>query len=149
MYNLSQCLDSYGASSTMKHDGPMCNRSFVRVTLNHSTKFSHVCWFTITWIIGTFVWWKSNTINVKYVVLHIVGAKCDIHKNKPIVIKLEHTLKLHRCLDVYGERDLNPIHLICILEIKNIIRMNTNPWLNGKRQFLCKHQLSLLWFQSK
>jgi hypothetical protein len=46
--------------------------------------------------------------------------------------ELEHGLKLHKCLDPYGERDLNPIHFICILEIKNIIRMNTNPWLNEK-----------------
>jgi len=50
------------------------------------------------------------------------------------VTELEHILKLHRCLDPYGERDLNPIHFTCILEIKNIIRMSTNPQLNGKRQ---------------
>jgi len=40
--------------------------------------------------------------------------------------KFEHGLKLCRCLDPYGERDLNLIHLTCILEIKNIIRMSTN-----------------------
>jgi hypothetical protein len=27
---------------------------------------------------------------------------------------------------------MNPIHLTYILEIENIIRMSTNPWLNGK-----------------
>jgi hypothetical protein len=66
------------------------------------------------------------------VVLHIVGAKHDIHRNKPIVTELEHGLKLHMCLNLYGEKDFNPIHLICILEIKDIIRMSTNPWLDGK-----------------
>ncbi len=29
---------------------------------------------------------------------------------------------------------MNPIHFTCILEIKNIIKMSTNPWLNGKRR---------------
>jgi hypothetical protein len=60
-------------------------------------------------------------------VFHIVGAKCDIHRNKPVVIELQHGLKLHRCLDLYGERDMNPIHFTCILEIKNIIKMSINP----------------------
>ncbi len=60
-------------------------------------------------------------------VLHIVGAKCGIHRNKPVVIELEHGLKLHDCLDPYGERYMNPIHLTYILEIENIIRMSTNP----------------------
>jgi hypothetical protein len=66
------------------------------------------------------------------VVFHIIGAKCGIHKNKPILIELEHGLKLCRCLDAYGEKDMDLIHLICILEIKNIIRMSTKPWLNRK-----------------
>jgi hypothetical protein len=61
-----------------------------------------------------------------------VGAKCGIHKNSSDVTKLEHGLKLLRCLDPYGEWDLNPIHFTCILQIKNIIRMSTNPWLNRK-----------------
>jgi hypothetical protein len=61
------------------------------------------------------------------VVLHIIGAKHGIHKFKPIVTELEHGLKLRRCLNPYGEKDLNPFHLICSLEIKYIIRMNTNP----------------------
>jgi hypothetical protein len=65
-------------------------------------------------------------------VLHIIGAKCGIHKNKPIATKLEHGLNMHRCLDPYGGKDMNPIHFTYILKIKNIIRMSTNPWLNGK-----------------
>jgi hypothetical protein len=60
-------------------------------------------------------------------VLHIVGAKGNIHTNNPIVIELEHGLKLCMCLNPYGEKDMNTIHLTCILETKNIIRMNTNP----------------------
>jgi len=60
-------------------------------------------------------------------VLHIIGAKCGIHRNKLAMTKLEHGLKLRRCLNPYGERDLNPFHLTCSLEIKDIIRMNTNP----------------------
>jgi hypothetical protein len=67
------------------------------------------------------------------VVFHIIGAKHGIHRNKPIMTELEHGLKLHRGLDPYGERDMNPIHLTYILEIKNIIKMNASPWLNGKR----------------
>ncbi len=59
-------------------------------------------------------------------VFHIVGVKCGIHRNKLIVTELDHGL------NYYGEKDMNPIHLIYLLEIKNIIRMNTNPWLNGK-----------------
>jgi len=46
---------------------------------------------------------------------------------RPIVIELEHGLKLCRCLDPYGERDMNPIHLTCVLKIKNVIRMSANP----------------------
>jgi len=45
----------------------------------------------------------------------------------PVVTELEDGLKLHEYLDPYGEWDLNPIHLTFILEIKNIIMMNTNP----------------------
>jgi hypothetical protein len=67
-------------------------------------------------------------------VLHIIGAKHGIHRNKPIMTKLEHGLKLCRCLDASSERDMNPIHLTYILEIKNIIKMSTNPWLNRKHQ---------------
>jgi hypothetical protein len=58
---------SCGASSTMKHDGfrcGICDRNFACKALNHSTKSSHVCRLTITQITSTFVWWKSNTINV-------------------------------------------------------------------------------------
>jgi hypothetical protein len=68
------------------------------------------------------------------VVFHIVSAKRGIHRNKPIVIELEHGLKLSRWMYPNGEKDLNPIHLTYILEIKNIIKMSTNPWLNGKCQ---------------
>jgi hypothetical protein len=117
----------------MKHDGfqcGICERSFAHRALNHSTKSSHVCrkpkqlaplcdenQTPSMWISGTSHHW------------------CQIwhpHINKPIVTKLEHGVKLCRCLDPYGERDLNPIHFTYILEIKDIIKLNTNPWLNIK-----------------
>ncbi len=92
----------------MEHDGfqcGICERNFAQGIQ------PHVFQFMITQTTSTHVWWKSNAINVT---------------------KLEHGLKLCKCLDPYGERDLNPIHFTCILEIKNIMKMNTNPWLNEK-----------------
>jgi hypothetical protein len=76
---------------------------------------------------STFVHDEIESHRCEKVVFHIIGAKCGIHKNSPIVIELQHGLNLHRCLDPYGEWDLNPIHFMCILEIKDIIRMRTNP----------------------
>ncbi len=52
------------------------------------------------------------------VVFHIVGTKCGIQGNKPIVTELQHGLKLCRCLDACDQRDMNRIHLTYILEIK-------------------------------
>ncbi len=75
-----------------------------------------------------------------------VGAKCGIHKNNFVVTKLEHALKLRRCLDPYGEWDLNPIHFTCILQIKNIIKTSTNPWLNRKCQVFVQVPNALLMF---
>jgi hypothetical protein len=61
------------------------------------------------------------------------------------VTELEDGLKLHgKHLDPYGEWDLNPIHLIYILEIKNIIMMNTNPRLNKKCGFFAQAPSALL-----
>jgi hypothetical protein len=37
---------------------------------------------------------KIKCHQFEYVVLHIIGAKHGIHKNNPIVIKLEHGLTL-------------------------------------------------------
>jgi hypothetical protein len=89
------------------------------------------------------VQWKSNSINKWYFTLLVPNiSSIEI---RPIVIELEHALHLCRCLDPYGERDMNPIYLTYILEIKNIIKMSANPWLNGKRQ-IC---VPFLFFQSK
>jgi hypothetical protein len=52
-------------------------------------------------------------------VFHIIGPKCGIQKNSHVMTKLEHGLKLHKCLDPYGEWDLSPIHLTCILNKKH------------------------------
>jgi hypothetical protein len=42
--------------------------------------------------------------------------------------QLEHGWKLCKCLDPYGEWDLNPINLTYILDMKYIIKtLNTNP----------------------
>jgi hypothetical protein len=63
----------------------------------------------------------------EYMVIHIIGAKCGIHGNSPIMSKLENHLELCRCPNPYGEKHLDLIHLTYILEIKNIIRVNTHP----------------------
>jgi hypothetical protein len=50
-------------------------------------------------------------------VFHVIGVKSDIHKNSPIITKLEHNLKLCKCMDPYGEGELNPINLTYVLKI--------------------------------
>jgi hypothetical protein len=93
------------------------------------------------------VQWKSNAINKWYFTLLVPNiTSIEI---KPIVTKLEHALKLCRCLDPYGEMDMNPIYLTCILEIKIIIRMNVNPWLNGKHKVCVQAPSAFLCFRSK
>jgi len=52
-------------------------------------------------------------------VFHIIGPKCGIHKNSLVMTKLERGLQLYKSLDLYGEWDLNPIHLTCILKTKH------------------------------
>jgi hypothetical protein len=52
---------------------------------------------------------------------HIIGAKCGIHWNHPIVATQVHKLQLHRSLDPNCEWDINPIYFTRILEIKNIL----------------------------
>jgi hypothetical protein len=51
-------------------------------------------------------------------VFHVIVAKSDIHRNSPIITKLEHNLKLCECMDPYGEGELNPINLTYVLKIK-------------------------------
>ncbi len=49
---------SYGASSTMKHNGfecGICERSFAHMAFNHLTESSHVCRLVITQATGTHV----------------------------------------------------------------------------------------------
>jgi hypothetical protein len=63
-------------------------------------------------------------------VFDVIGAKSDIHKNSPIITKLEHNLKLCECMDPNRERELNPINLTYVLKIKNVIKVTLYLWLN-------------------
>jgi hypothetical protein len=69
--------NSYGASSTMKHDGfhlGLFATSFACNGINHSTKSSQVCWLVMTQAMGTLVqlgeiklkWTKSGMIKVHF-----------------------------------------------------------------------------------
>jgi len=58
-------------------------------------------------------------ISTLYMVSHIIGVKCGIHGNNLVLTKLEYGLELCRCIDLYGERDLNPIHFTCVVKIKD------------------------------
>jgi hypothetical protein len=76
--------------------------------------------------------WHPSVMKIKYhqceyMVVHIIGAKCRIHGNSPIMIKLENGLELCRCRNPYGERHLDLIHLTYILKVKDIIRVSTYP----------------------
>lgn len=79
--------------------------------------------------------WHPSVMKIKYyqceyMVVHIIDAKCGIHENSPIMTKLENGLELCRCRNPYGERHLYLIHLTYILEVKDIIKVSTYPWLN-------------------
>ncbi len=67
---------------------------------------------------------------------HIIGAKCGIHWNCPIVATQDHKLQLHKCLDPNCEWNMNPIYFIRILEIKNIFWVIEYPCLNKNGQVL-------------
>jgi len=58
---------------------------------------------------------------------HIIGSKCDIHGNNPILATQYHGLQLHRHLYPYGEGDLNASSCIHILEIKHMLGVITCP----------------------
>ncbi len=68
--------------------------------------------------------WHLSAMKVKqhhceHMVLHIIGVEHGIHGNNIVLIKLEYGLELCRCLDLYGERDLNPIQFTCVVKIKD------------------------------
>jgi hypothetical protein len=80
--------NSYGASSTMKHDGfhlGLFATSFARNGINHSTKSSQVCWLVMTQAMGTLVQWcernlrwtKSGMIGVHLVLSKISRKICQ------------------------------------------------------------------------
>jgi hypothetical protein len=71
----------------------------------------------ITQTIGTLVQWRSNAIIVN--ISYIIGVKCDIRGNNLALTKLEHGFELCRCLDPYGEGDLNLIHFTFVVKIKD------------------------------
>lgn len=48
-----------------------------------------------------------------FVEMHYLEVKSKIH-----LTKLEHGLDLCRCLDIYGEVDLNPIQFTCVTKIR-------------------------------
>jgi hypothetical protein len=61
---------------------------------------------------------KVERRHCEHMVPHILGVKCGIHGNNLVLTKLEYGLELCRCLDPFGEGDLNPIHFTCVVKIK-------------------------------
>ncbi len=57
--------NSYGTSSTMKHDGfhlGLFATSFAHNEINNSTKSSQVCWLVMTQAMGTLVQWGESKL---------------------------------------------------------------------------------------
>ncbi len=62
--------------------------------------------------------------------LHVIGAKCGIHRNNTIVVTWKRLLTLNWCLDANAEWNLNPIDFDNLLEEENILWMLESPRLN-------------------